>query len=144
MPGSRRRRHFVLTRLLPALFGLVLIASSLRAEPWPMWRGPRLDGVSAERGPFPSKWSARENIVWKCAIPGTGHSSPVLWGDRIYLTSCVETTGERLLLCIDRKGGKIAWQKAVLKSPLEKKHDLNSYASSTPTTDGKHIWVTFL
>jgi outer membrane protein assembly factor BamB len=109
-----------------------------------MFRGPHLDGVSREKDEFPTKWSAPDNIAWKREIPGTGHSSPVVTGDRIFLTTCVEESGERLLLCLDRRDGHIVWSKTVLKAPLERKHKLNSYASSTPATDGKHVWVTFL
>lgn len=114
------------------------------ADNWPAWRGPRLDGVSTEKSSFPLTWSDTKNVVWKTEIPGKGHSSPVVWGDRIFLTSCVESTGERLLICVNRGDGAIVWQKTVVKCPLEKKHNLNSYASSTPVTDGKHVWVTFL
>src|SRR5262249_2615928 len=89
-------------------------------------------------------WSAGDNIAWKTPLPGTGHSSPIVWGDRVFLTSCVESTGERLLLCLDAGTGSIIWQKAVLAAKLEPKHKLNSYASSTPVTDGKSVWVTFL
>ena len=103
-----------------------------------------LDGVSSESAPFPIKWSGSENVHWKCEIPGRGHSSPIVWGDRIFLTSCDETTNDRLLICIDRREGKILWQKVVLNAPLERKHNLNSFASSTPATDGEHVWVTFL
>src|SRR2546423_15149153 len=102
----------LLTRFFPALFALLILAPA-RAENWPMWRGPRLDGVAAENRSFPVKWSDTDNIAWKTPIPGRGHSSPIVWGDRIYLTTCIEVTGERLLLCIDRHDGRIAWKKVV-------------------------------
>jgi len=115
----------------------------LLADPWPAFRGPRCDGVSSETKPFPLKWSATENVAWATPLPGAGHSSPIVWNDRIFLTSCIEKTGERLLLCLNTDG-KILWQKLVVQSKLERKHKLNSYASSTPATDGQHVWVTFL
>ena len=121
------------------LLGICLIA---RAEDWPQWRGPRLDGTSTETN-IPTHWSASENIKWKTAIPGKGHSSPIVWGDRIFLTTCLEDKQERMLLCVDRESGKVLWQKQVLKSPLEHKNQLNSYASATPATDGKHVYVAF-
>ncbi len=133
----------MLIRLPPALLAL-LVAAPLHAENWPMWRGARLDGVAAEHETFPIKWSASENIAWKTEIPGRGHSSPIIWGDRVFVTSCVEPTGERLLICLDRASGAIKWRRIVLTTKLEGKHNLNSYASSTPATDGKHVWVTFL
>lgn len=123
---------------------LLITSAAARADNWPAWRGPRLDGVPTEKGSFPLTWSDTENVVWKSAIPGKGHSSPIIWGDRIFLTSCVESTGDRLLICVNRGDGSIVWQKTVFTGPLEQKHNLNSYASSTPVTDGKHVWVTFL
>jgi len=138
---------------LPCRRVLVLIAlaasfwsgSRAAAENWPGWRGPRGDG-SSEESAVPTRWDGEknENIAWKVEAPGTGHASPVIWNDRIFLVSCLEEEQDRILVCLDRKSGKTLWQKSVLRSPLEKKHALNSYASSTPTTDGKLIYVTFL
>jgi outer membrane protein assembly factor BamB len=130
--------------------GTILIASVLlfalvvpaRAENWPQWRGPRGDGTSVEAN-IPTHWSATENVRWSTAIPGKGHSSPIVWGDRIFLTTCVEDSQQRMFLCIDRLSGKILWQREVAKAPLETKHNLNSFASATPATDGKYVWVAF-
>jgi outer membrane protein assembly factor BamB len=126
-----------------AIVAAVLVAGAARAEEWPGWRGPRGDGTSSETG-IPRTWSKTENIVWKTPIPGIGHSSPIVWGDRVFVTSCVEEEGKRLLLALDRKSGKVLWQQVVLTAKLEHKHKLNSYASSTPVTDGQHVWVSFL
>ncbi|HUY92412.1 MAG TPA: PQQ-binding-like beta-propeller repeat protein [Pirellulales bacterium] len=95
---------------------------------------------------MPRRWNGEknENVAWKIEIPGTGHASPVIWQDRIFLVSCLEEEHDRILLCLDRKTGRKLWQRSVLQSPLEKKHALNSYASSTPTTDGELVYVTFL
>jgi outer membrane protein assembly factor BamB len=117
-------------------------AQSPVTEDWPQWRGPRGDGSSLEQN-LPTHWSATENIAWKASVPGKGHSSPIVFGDRIFLTTCLEEKGERVLLCYGRADGKLLWQREVLRSPLEKKHDLNSFASATPCTDGKHVWVSF-
>jgi outer membrane protein assembly factor BamB len=138
MPETRLMHRFLLTP-----FALFLCVTAGRAEDWPCWRGPRLDGTSAETG-VPIRWSPTENIRWKTALPGKGHSSPVVWGDRVFVTSCVEDKGERLLLCLDRRDGKVLWQRVVMTSKLERKHHLNSFASATPATDGKHVWVAFL
>jgi outer membrane protein assembly factor BamB len=124
------------------LICLLMVSASLRAEEWPQWRGPRGDGTSIETH-IPIHWSSTENVRWKTPIPGKGHSSPVVWGDRIFLTTCLEGQEQRVLLCLDRRNGNVLWQREVLKAPLEKKHDLNSYASATPATDGKHVWVAF-
>lgn len=125
------------------LLSLLLASATVRAEDWPGWRGPRGDGTSTEKN-LPLRWSDKENIHWKTPIPGIGHSSPVIWGDRVFLTSCLEDKQQRILLCLDRQTGKILWQRDVLKAPLEPKHKLNSYSSSTAATDGKHLYVSFL
>jgi outer membrane protein assembly factor BamB len=122
---------------------LSLAAPAVRAEEWPAWRGPRGDGTSRETN-IPVRWGKTENIAWKTAIPGVGHSSPVVWGERIFLTTCLEDKLQRVLLCLNRADGKILWQRVVLTARLEEKHPLNSYASSTPATDGRHVWVSFL
>jgi outer membrane protein assembly factor BamB len=124
-----------------ALFVLAL-AASVQAEEWPGWRGPRGDGTSTETG-LPIHWSRTENVRWKTNIPGKGHSSPIVWGDRVFVTTCVESEGKRLLLCLDRNTGTVLWERLVLTATLEKKHNLNSYASATPATDGQHVWVAF-
>ena len=117
------------------------------AENWPAWRGPRGDGSSHEEN-VPTKWDGAkgENIAWKVPIEGKGHSSPVVWEDRIYLATCLtdQEPPSRELICLDRATGKKVWQRQVVEAPLETKHGLNSYASGTPATDGKQIFVTFL
>ena len=113
------------------------------AENWNVWRGPRGDGTSNEKN-VPQHWNHEDNLAWKTAVPGTGHASPIIWNDKLFLVTCDESTQERILLCFDRKSGNIIWQQIVLRATLETKHGLNSYASSTPATDGKLVFVTFL
>ncbi|MFO0969997.1 MAG: PQQ-binding-like beta-propeller repeat protein [Gemmataceae bacterium] len=130
-----------------ALVALLLFCfppiASVRAEDWPQWRGPRLDGSSHEKG-LPLKWSAKDNIVWKAKVPGIGHSSPIVVGDRVYVTSCLLKEEKRMLYCFDRRTGDLLWDRHVLSSPLEPKHGLNSFASSTPAADADHVYVSFL
>ncbi|MGB2823491.1 MAG: PQQ-binding-like beta-propeller repeat protein [Phycisphaerae bacterium] len=123
-----------------------LLAAGLAAAPgeeWPGWRGPRGDGTSTEKA-VPVRWSETENVRWKVPIPGKGHSSPIVWGDRIFVTTCEERATERRLLCLGRSQGKVLWERVVLRAGLERRNRLNSYASSTPVTDGKHVWVSFM
>jgi outer membrane protein assembly factor BamB len=122
---------------------LALAANLACAENWPCWRGPRGDGTSLEKE-LPTHWSSTENVVWKTSIPGEGHSSPIVWDDRIFLTSALKETQERILLSLDRKSGAELWRQAVIRSPLEAKNNENSYASATPATDGQRVYVTFL
>jgi outer membrane protein assembly factor BamB len=126
-----------------ACLAALLTVSAIQAEDWPMWRGPRGDGISSETG-IPTHWSKTENIVWKVDLPGVGHSSPIISKGRIFLTSCFQGDEKRMLLCLDRKDGKILWQREVLTAKLEKKHNLNSFASATPAADGEHVYVAFL
>lgn len=112
-------------------------------ENWPCWRGPRLDGTSREQN-VPTHWSATSNVAWKAAIPGLGHASPIVWNDRVFTVTAVSDRETRVLLSLDRKNGKILWQKNVVVAPMESKHKLNSHASSTPATDGERVYVAFL
>jgi outer membrane protein assembly factor BamB len=131
-------------RILPALLALSLGSiSDASGENWPCWRGPRLDGTSQEKG-VPVRWSATNNVLWRAELPGAGHASPIVWDDRVFTVSALTNSQDRLLLCLDRRTGKLLWQQTVLAAPLERKHGLNSFASSTPTTDGKLVYVAFL
>ena len=113
------------------------------AENWPGWRGPNGDGTSGETK-LPTRWSNTENVTWKVPIAGEGHSSPVVWEDRIFLTTSLTEKNERRLLCLNRVDGKTIWEKVVVESPPETLHRLNSRASGTPATDGKLVYVTFM
>ncbi|MHC4602352.1 MAG: outer membrane protein assembly factor BamB family protein [Planctomycetota bacterium] len=119
------------------------LSGPVLAENWPGWRGPRGDGTSREKN-VPVNWSGTQNVVWKVAIPGKGHASPIIWEDRIFVVTALKNEKQRLLLCLDRTNGNILWRRVVLESPLERIHKLNSYASSTPATDGKKVYVSFL
>ncbi len=127
--------------LLPAL--IAAFSPFAKAENWPAWRGPRGDGTSIEKN-IPVEWSSTRNVVWKTPLPGKGHASPVAWEDRVFLVTAIEQSSERLLLALDRTGGKILYQKVVLVAPFERIHNLNSHASSTPATDGQRIYLSFL
>ena len=125
------------------LISLFLFTTTLSAGNWPSWRGPSGDGISPEKN-VPTKWSATENIAWKQPIAGDGHSSPIIWGDRIFLTTSLTEKNERHLLCLNRRDGKTLWSRSVVSSPPETIHRLNSRASGTPATDGKLVYVTFM
>lgn len=135
------RQRFLIAWLL---VGCVFV-NAAQAENWPGWRGPRGDGTSLEKG-LPTTWDAAkgENLRWKVRIPGEGHSSPTVWEDRLFLATCLPDTQDRVLLCLDRRTGRELWRQAVVRSPLETKHQLNSHASSTPATDGETVFIAFL
>ena len=133
------------------------------ADAWPGFRGAQANAVA--EGEVPIHWSATENVTWKADIPGIGWSSPVVWGDRIFLTSVIPSGseeapkkglyfgGERkppadehrwMVYCVDFKTGKIAWQHEVFRSVPKQSHHLkNTYASETPVTDGEMVYFLF-
>lgn len=117
--------------------------SLTNAQNWPNFRGPNGDGTSVETN-LPVKWDSVTNVVWKTRVPGTGYSSPVVWKERLFITTAIQATQEKILLCYDARSGKLLWQKTVVKSPFEGKHDNNSHASGTPATDGTKVYLSFL
>lgn len=108
---------------------------------WPQYRGPRWDGHSAENS-APIKWDAR-TIVWKADLKGRGQSSPVIWGERIFLTTALDNGKQRVVLCLNRKDGKLLWEKVVWTGTPEKSHAMNGWATPTCATDGERVYAFF-
>jgi len=129
------------TRLMLSAMAVSLVALSTAAgEDWPCFRGPGRQGISQEKG-VPTQWSATSSIRWKTAIPGEGWSSPIASGDRIFATTALDNGTSLHLICLDRTSGKIAWDKEIIKQKAGHKSQQNSYATSTPATDGKRVYV---
>jgi outer membrane protein assembly factor BamB len=128
-------------RCLPAgALSLVVVLASLaasRAENWPQWRGPGGDGICKETN-LPTDWSATKNVTWKLALPGMGGSTPIIWGDRIFLTS--EDRGDLVLLCVSTEGKKL-WSRKLGAPNRMARVDEGNGASASPATDGKHVWA---
>ena len=136
----------------------------LRAEQWPQFRGPGATGV-AEGKNLPDTWSTTQNVTWKTTIPGNGWSSPIAWGDRIFVTSVIPSgeietpkrglylQGERpaptiehryMISAISFATGKILWQRQLHRGfPPGARHLKNTFASETPVTDGKLVYAAF-
>ena len=132
---------------------------------WPAFRGPAARGVALGKG-LPDRWSATENVAWKTDIAGRGWSSPVVWGNKIFLTTC-ESTGEIeeakkglyfggdrtepseaihrwKVLCLDLESGSIRWEKTLHEGkPSQPIHVKGSYAAETPVVDGDRLWCLF-
>ena len=139
-------------------YALILVLAGVgtlgAAESWMQFRGPGGQGVSSEKT-LPTNWSATENIAWKTTLPGAGTSSPILVGDKIYLTcySGYNVPGQqgdmsdlkRHLVCLNRKDGKLLWKNdSAAKLPEQERiRDDHGYASSTPASDGKAIYCFF-
>jgi len=123
------------------LFWVLLLTAAVTAGNWPRFRGPNGTGISEDKD-VPVRWTAETGIVWKTALPGKGHSSPVIWNDRVFLQTASRDGKERALLCLDTASGRIVWtQKA--PASLARTHERNSLASNTPATDGAHVYTVF-
>jgi outer membrane protein assembly factor BamB len=110
------------------------------AEDWPGFRGPTGQGISHEKD-LPVSWSASSNVVWKTAVEGEGWSSPIVFADNVFVTTATEGGACFRLLCLDRKNGEILWNKEVLRQEPGHKSGQNSYASSTPVSDGQRVYI---
>ncbi|MGH9875158.1 MAG: PQQ-binding-like beta-propeller repeat protein [Pyrinomonadaceae bacterium] len=152
----------------------LFVVSSAQARTnasWPQWRGPSGQGTSDEKN-LPTQWSANMNIKWKTSIAGRGHSSPIVWGNKIFLTTAIEGAlvpgakavkhmypeGEFLhpdsvgadhkhlfkVICLDRQTGKILWEQTAFEgTPYDDRHRKSSFAAATPATDGKYVYAYF-
>jgi outer membrane protein assembly factor BamB len=118
-------------------FVFALSASALLADNWPQWRGAKLDGISTEKN-VPIKWSKTENVLWRVPMPGRGGATPVVWGDRIFVSSADEKS--LVLMCVGTDG-KLLWKQTVAGGDKYVRDDEGNFASPTPATDGKHVWV---
>ena len=152
------------------LFTIEVTAQTETKKPennWPQWRGPLATGAAIKGNP-PVEFSETKNLKWKTAIPGKGHATPIVWGDKIIVQTAVSTNekapqapegaggGSRmapsqtdkihefLVLMVDRNSGEILWKTMVTREwPQENTHDLGSWASNSPCTDGEHIYAYF-
>ena len=153
--------------LLLALFAQSTIADELsekRLDNWHQWRGPLATG-EAPRATPPIKWSETENVKWKVRIPGEGSSTPIVWGDRVYVLAAEPTNRKAetppephddaktlppdhyyrfLVLCLDRQTGETIWQRTACEAvPHEGRHPSHSYAAGSPMTDGQFLYASF-
>lgn len=165
------------TTLLPTTLSLLLCIANLswagdfqelKSQNWHQWRGPHASGVAPGADP-PVTWSERENVLWKVPIDGHGSSTPIVWGDKVFLLTAIDTgkvdpkltppeeQPERrfgikypntfhqfAVLCLDRNTGQELWRRvAAEKVPNEGHHGDNSFATASPTTDGKKLYAWF-
>ena len=141
--------NFIITITCAAVaFGFAAHAASpgvIPAKDWPAWRGPTRDGIAASGQTPPTQWSETENVLWKVPIPGRGHGSPTVVGDRIYLPTADLQAQTQTVLCLDRQSGKEIWQTIVHQGNLDTAgHRNTSQASATITHDGDRLYINFL
>lgn len=129
-------------RFLVASFALLLGLPGLPGEEnWPQFRGPTGRGHSTD-AEVPLKWD-QDSVIWKTTLEGQGQSSPVNWGDRLFLTSASEDGRERYLFCLDRKDGRLLWERTIPCPSPENPHKMNSYATPTCATNGEQVVAFF-
>lgn len=170
-PTQLSKRWWSRSVLMAASLAFVVGDVHAQTTNWPQWRGPNSAGVSTEVG-LPIEWNDTKNVLWKIAIPGRGHSSPIVWNGRIFLTSSIEGPvvpgaeavrhihkGQEYLhpdsvgadhsytmkfFCLDAVTGQILWEKTIYQGRVyDNRHRKNTYASATPATDGKYIYLSF-
>jgi outer membrane protein assembly factor BamB len=112
-----------------------------RAGNWPRFRGPNGTGVAADKD-VPVSWSDKAGILWQVSLPGLGNSSPIVWGDRLFVQTASADGRERSLLCLAVQDGKVLWSRSV-PGHKAKTHPLNTLASSTPAADGERVYASF-
>ncbi len=124
------------------IFALLLVlAGAALAENWPAWRG---DGSGVVRGVHPPlSWSATVNVAWRAPLPGDGNSSPVVWGDKIFLTASADAGKTRLVLCYSAKDGHELWRQAYPVEHPGQTYVKTGYAAPTPVTDGTRVYAFF-
>lgn len=113
------------------------------AKYWPRWRGPTGQCLAGDTAAYPETWSATSHVLWKVAVPGRGNSSPILWNDRLYLTTARDRGKRRSILCFDRGNGKLLWETFAPEASPEKAYGKNGWASGTPCTDGARVYAYF-
>jgi len=140
----------------------------LKSQNWHQWRGPHANGVSSTADP-PATWSERENILWKVAVDGHGNTTPIVWGDKVFLLTTIDTGRadptltppneqpdrpfgikypntyhQYVVLCLDRNTGQELWRRVAAEEvPKEGHHGDNSFATASPTTDGQRLYAWF-
>jgi outer membrane protein assembly factor BamB len=130
-----------MTRMTYALLWIVVLAGLACGDNWERFRGPNGTGASRDRN-IPLKFGADRNVLWRVALPGVGNSSPIVWRNHLFLHLSSEDGKRRSLLCLDTADGKTRWQKSLAGGPAKIRAD-SSLASSTPTTDGQAVYVSF-
>lgn len=138
---NRSRRPAVLALLLSVLVTWAAFDEAASGHEWSRFRGPDGGGVAnvASAAAIPAKWSDRD-IRWKVELPGVGHSSPVVWGDKVFVTCADEQTGTRTLACYAAADGSLKWKRDFTGDNY-RHHGENSYASSTPAADADHVYL---
>lgn len=138
-------KRFPKTTLI-SLFALMYfgLALSVNSADWPMWRGPYGNGIAADGQSLPVDFSSSKNLHWKAPVPGRGHSTPIVVGDRIFITTAREQEQTQSVLCYSFSSGKLLWETVLVEGKLpERIHRKNTHASPSVACDGERIYALF-
>jgi outer membrane protein assembly factor BamB len=119
-----------------------LTSCATLAGNWPSWRGPNQNNLSPETN-FPTRWSRTENVKWRTELTEAGNSSPIVWGDSVFVTQAVDDGKRRTLMAFDRKTGKQRWQQGVAYDEADPRHKTNPHCAASPVTDGERVIASF-
>jgi outer membrane protein assembly factor BamB len=131
----------MLHRVIAFVLGVVVSCSTYAGD-WPGWRGPTGYGISTEKN-LPVEWNREKNVKWRVPLPDRGNSTPIVLGDRVFVTQAIEKEGWRGLMCFDRKDGKEVWKTGVTYTEKEPTHGTNPYCSASPATDGERVYASY-
>src|SRR5437879_3954784 len=125
---------------LTSSFFILLFVGNAWAGNWPAWRGPHGTGLSDE-ATLPLHWGTNENVRWRVPLPDRGNSTPVIWGNRVFITQAIDgkPAHRRTLMCFDRSTGKLLWESAIDVTDREPTHETNPYCSASPAIDGERV-----
>ncbi len=131
------------TPLSLALGSFLLV--SAQAADWPSWRGPNQNSILQDGFDYPTQWDKEKNVRWRVELPAEGNSTPIVSGDRIFITQSLPETKERTTICLRRSDGKVLWQSGVTYTDEERtwERPYNPYCSGSPVTDGKHVFASY-
>lgn len=123
-----------------SLLAFAALTNTCVADNWPQWRGPNGDGSSTEKS-LPTVWDQSKNVAWKAEMPGQGGATPIVWGERIFVTSA--DGSDLVLICLNATDGKQIWRQNVTSGNRDARAGEGNSASPSPSTDGKNVWVFF-
>ena len=126
------------------MFGLGLaLAAGVHAGNWPSWRGDLAGSGLAKGETVPLKWDTKQNVRWRVPLPDRGNSSPIVWGDKVFITQATDADKRRTVMCFDKRTGELLWRSGVTHAKKETTHKTNPYCSGSPATDGRIVVANF-
>lgn len=137
-PRQTPRNYLLLSAALA-----LLPSYGLATNNWPSWRGDNAASGITTQAKLPLEWAADKNVAWRIDLPDRSNSTPVIWGDRIFVAQAIEKENFRGLMCFSKKDGKLLWKKGVSYDKKETTHPSNPYCSASPTTDGERVVVSY-